>query len=145
MNSVLANVNSRLVPGLLPSLGGLYPEILGPLYRFDLNLKKTDWFLDQTEVFDEQALKELDSYIEILQNSSEFIENDRADILYSWDDYYTYEQRIKKLEEIVKFRSELLIGDSPIVKPDFKEYLDSKDFKRAYQCYSCHKPTGLNN
>lgn len=145
MNSVLFNVNARLVPGLLADLGGLYPEILGPLYRFDLNFKKIDWLLQEKEIFTEEDIDELDDYIEILTNASAFIETERSDILNTWDDIYTFELRKEKLDEIKQFKEALRPGYPAGERPELKSFIDSKDFKRAYQCYSCHKPTGLNN
>lgn len=144
MNSVLFNVNARLVPGLLPDLGGLYPEILGPLYRYDLNMKKMDWYIETTETFTEKEISELDTYIKTLETASTFIETERGEILQSWDDLYTYQMRKDKLLEVKNFSNQLKEGIQNLQKPELKTFLNSKDFKRAYQCYSCHKPTGLN-
>ena len=143
MNNVLFHVNARLVPGLLPDLGGIYPEIMGPIYRFDLNLKKLDWLLQVNETFTPEQLEELDSYIETLETASEFIEAERTDILNSWDDRYTFEQRKEKLQEIKEFREQLSSRQVPDNKPDLAPFIDSKEFKKAYQCYSCHKASGL--
>ncbi|WP_340200588.1 hypothetical protein [Ascidiimonas sp. W6] len=145
MNELLLNVNARLVPGALPPLGGLYPEIFGPLYRFDLNLKKMDWYIQTTEEFRTAEIEELDTYIETLEGASNFIETERSDILQSWDDLYTFEMRKEKLMEIKQYSEQLKEGRTNIQKPALETFINSKDFKRAYQCYSCHKPTGLNN
>ena len=143
MEEVLAQVNARLVPGNLPELGGLYPEILGPLYRFDLNLKKIDWLLQVNDTFTQEQIEELDTYIQTLETASKFIETERTALLNSWDDRYTFEQRKEKLQEIKEFRERLSSRQVSDNKPDLAPFIDSKEFKRAYQCYSCHKEPGL--
>ncbi|WP_340200590.1 hypothetical protein [Ascidiimonas sp. W6] len=145
MNDVLFNVNARLVPGLLPDLGGLYPEILGPLYRFDLNLKKIDWYIQTTEEFTMEQILELDTYIETLEGATNFIEKERSEILKSWDALYTFEMRKEKLMEVKQYSAQLKEGRTNIQKPALETFINSNEFKKAYQCYSCHKPTGLIN
>jgi hypothetical protein len=46
MNKLLASANSRLILGKVKT--NRLPDVLGPLYRFDLNIRKADWLLDQT-------------------------------------------------------------------------------------------------
>lgn len=145
MNEVLDQVNERLVPGALPPLGGLFPEIFGPLYRFDLNMKKMDWYIQKTDEFTSHHIKQLDTYIEQLEGATVFIENERTEILERWDDNYTFTMRKEKLDEVKKYSEKLKEGLSNIEKPELYSFLNSDDFKKAYQCYTCHKPTGLNN
>lgn len=143
MDNVLFHVNARLVPGLLPDLGGIYPEIMGPIYRFDINLKKVDWLLQVNDTFTQEQIDELDTYINTLETASKFIETERTKILDSWDDRNTFEQRKEKVQEIKAFRAQLIAEQVPDNKPNLSAFIDSKDFKRAYQCYSCHKESGL--
>lgn len=143
MNDVLLNVNARLLPGALADLGGKYPEILGPLYRFDLNLKKIDWLLRTEEELDDDELEDLKNYINILETSSAFIEEEQSDLLNSWPYKHTFDVRKEKMKEIKDFRQSILDGDSDIQRPQLAPYLDTKEFKKAYQCYSCHKTADL--
>ncbi|MEM9824681.1 MAG: hypothetical protein AAF985_26575 [Bacteroidota bacterium] len=143
MDEVLLNVNARLRPGALADLGGRYPEILGPLYRFDLNLKKIDWLLRTGDELDEDELEELKNYITILETSSAFIEEEQTELLSSWPHRHTFEERKEKMKEIKDFRQSVIDGDNSIPRPKLAPYLDTKSFKKAYQCYSCHKPAGM--
>jgi len=142
MNELLFHVNARFVPGSLPDLGGKYSEILGPLYRFDLNLKKLDWIFENNETLDENQLEDFDNIINILQTASNFIETDQKALLDSWLDKNTFYQRKEKLEEINNYRESLTNG-MIINKPFLKPFINSNDFKKAYQCYSCHRNSGL--
>ena len=143
MDEVLLNVNARLLPGALADLGGKYPEILGPLYRFDLNLKKIDWLFRTGEELDEDELEDLKNYINILETSSAFIEEEQGDLLDSWPHKHTFEERKEKLKEIKNFRQSIIDGDNNVQRPQLAPYLDTKEFKKAYQCYSCHKTAEL--
>ena len=142
MNELLFHVNARFVPGSLPDLGGKYSEILGPLYRFDMNLKKLDWIFQNNETLSESQLENLDDIIIILQTAIDFIETDRESILNSWLDKNTFYQRKEKLNEIKNYRENISNGTT-INKPFLKPFINSKDFKKAYQCYSCHRSSGL--
>ncbi|MBU2902985.1 hypothetical protein [Maribacter dokdonensis] len=137
METILFHVNARLLPGSLPDLGGIYPEIMGPIFRFDLNLKKIDNLLDQEEL-GEKEIEEIEFFINILDNSSEFVETERSELLQSWDHYNTYELRKFKLDEIKEYMDKVKQGNTS-GRPELSNFLDSKDFKKAYQCYSCHK------
>lgn len=143
MNFVLNNVNARLVPGRLEDLGGKYPEILGPIYRFDINLKKIDWMLETKKAFNERELRELDRYISFLDTSSHFVETKKKHILDTWIHKATFEERKEKLQEIKAFRASFEGGVPTQKAPTSAVYLNSKSFKKAYQCYSCHRDSGL--
>lgn len=143
MDELLFHVNARLVPGSLADLGGRYPEILGPLYRFDLNLKKLDWIIQTNDQFSETELEALDYHIQILETASNFIKNERTALLNSWDDKNTFDERVAKMEQIKAFRQNIEQTNQLLGKPDLKSFINSGSFKRAYQCYSCHKPSGL--
>ncbi len=143
MDELLFHVNARLVPGTLADLGGRYPEILGPLYRFDVNLKKLDWFFNKNEKYDEKQLEEIDYHIQILETASNFIQNDRTALLDSWDNKDTFYERLEKLDQIKVFREKIEEANANLKKPELASFINSADFKSAYQCYSCHKPSGL--
>ena len=140
---LLFNVNARLVPGALADLGGLYPEILGPLYRFDLNLKKINWLLDTGGELDKEELRDLEEYITTLETASAFVEEEQAELLNSWPYTYTFEERKEKMQEVKDYQQSLINGDLTVPRPRLAPYLDSKTFKKAYQCYSCHKTAEL--
>jgi len=142
-DQLLFNVNARLVPGALADLGGLYPEMLGPLYRFDLNLKKINWLFDTGGELDEKELEDLSDYITTLETASAFVEEEQADLLNSWPYFSTFEERKVKMEEVKDYQQSLLNGSSGTPRPTLAPYLNSKDFKKAYQCYSCHKTAEL--
>jgi len=143
LNFVLNNVNARLVPGRLEDLGGKYPEILGPIYRFDINLKKIDWMMETKKVFNERELRELDRYISVLDTASHFVETKKKRILDTWIHKATFEERKQKLREIKDFRASFNGGTPTQKAPTHTVYLNSKSFKKAYQCYSCHRNSGL--
>jgi len=143
MDELLFHVNARLVPGTLADLGGRYPEILGPLYRFDLNLKKLDWIIQSNENYSDKDLQDLDYHIQILETASNFIQNERTALLNSWDDKNTFDDRLVKMQQIKTFRQNIEATNRLIEKPELKSFINSDKFKRAYQCYSCHKPSGL--
>lgn len=143
LNFVLNNVNARLIPGRLADLGGRYPEILGPIYRFDINLKKIDWMLETKKVFNESELRELDLYISVLDTASHFVETKKKHILDTWIHKDTFEERKQKLRELKDFRASFDGGIPMLKAPAYALYLNSKSFKKAYQCYSCHRDSGL--
>jgi len=139
MEGVLNTYNTKLiVPGTLPTIGGKYPEILGPLYKFDVNLKKVDWMLRNSTVFTQDQVNELDLYIGIMNTIINYIETQKSILLNTWKDKHTFQMRKDKLNEIKSFRQNLY---NP--KPILNEFINSNEFKRAYQCYSCHAPSGL--
>lgn len=143
MDKVLFNVNARLVPGALRDLGGKYPEILGPLYRFDLNMKKADWLLHKTNEVNDADIKALEDLIITLETASSFIETNKKALLDSWDHKATFEQRKEKLGELKNYLAAVSAGRKDAPKPDLATFINSKAFKKAYQCYSCHKASGL--
>jgi hypothetical protein len=143
MNSTLFNINARLVPGSLRDLGGRVPEILGPLYRFDINLKKLDWTLKQHQKMSPQDIASIKTYIGTMDNASDFIETNRKKILDAWVYKETFTQRKQKVLEIKEYVNAISTGKNDTPKPDLAPFIDSKDFKKAYTCYGCHQATGL--
>jgi hypothetical protein len=132
MDELLFIVNARLNPNNLPDLGGRPPEIFGPLYRFDLNLKKIDHIFRNNETITGSNLDEVNESLASLNLASSFIENEKPHVLEKWADKSTFYERKDKLNEIKAF----LNGDGE--KPYLREFIRGKNFRRAYQCYSCH-------
>ncbi|MBE7169183.1 MAG: hypothetical protein INR73_01240 [Williamsia sp.] len=143
MDEMFADVNARLVPGSLPDLGGKYPEILGPIYRFDMNLKKTDWLLSQHKPLSADELQQLDGYINTMDVASNYVMTQKKPLLNSWFQKPTFDERIDKLNQLKTYRAKLAEGSAGAAKPELTNYLNSKSFRKAYQCYSCHKTSGL--
>jgi len=140
MEDLLFTVNSRITPFNLENLDGLYPEIFGPIYRFDLNLKKVDFVLQNSEnKLNENEIMAIKRHIGYMETVSDAVSNDRADLLDSWADNNTFEERLQKLEEL-----KLYINNTDSQeKPNFTGYLNTVNFKKAYQCYSCHASSEL--
>lgn len=138
MEVLFKNVQERLVPGSLRDLGGLYPEILGPLYRFDLTMKKIDWFL-QKQTLTEVELAEINQYLTAMQTVMQFIETKKTALLNSWTDKDTYQMRKDKWQALRNYFD----NRATVEKPELASFINSKKFIRAYQCYSCHKSSGL--
>ena len=140
MDELLFHVNARLVPGTLADLGGLYPEILGPLYRFDLNFKKIHWILKQDFTPDEK-LEKIQPHLDIMNTALEFMETERGELLASWAQAHTVEQRKVWLEDFNQNKT-AIVNDIAF-RENMQQFIDSKDFKKAYQCYSCHRSSGI--
>lgn len=138
LNVLFKNVQERLVPGSLRDLGGKYPEILGPLYRFDLTMKKIDWYLKKNDLTGEE-LAEINQYLTAMQTVMQFIETKKTALLNSWIDKDTYELRKEKWQELRNYFDDRSIAK----KPELSSFINSKKFIRAYQCYSCHRESGL--
>ncbi len=143
MNLALFNINARLVPGSLRDLGGKVPEILGPLYRYDINLKKIDWTMKQKETFNKTEINDLKNYIKTLETATDFIETSREKILNAWIYKDTFEQRKAKIKELKNYVEAISTGNNNVVKPNLEVFINSKGFKKAYTCYGCHQNTGL--
>ncbi|TDE29414.1 hypothetical protein E0I61_09665 [Flavobacterium ranwuense] len=140
MEKVLNTYNTKLiVPGTLPSIGGKYPEILGPLYKFDVNLKKIDWMLTNNTLLSSTQINDLDMHLGIMNTIVNYIETHKSALLNTWRDKSTFQLRKDKLNEIKSFRQNLASYPKPILH----SFINSKDFKKAYQCYSCHANSGL--
>jgi hypothetical protein len=144
MSIPLFNINTRLVPGGLRDLGGRLPEILGPLYRFDINLKKVDWLMQQKSTLSESDITEIKKYVESLDRASNYILNDKRNILEAWNHKETFFERVQKVQDLKVY----LVNKSLNTKTarqtlDLESFIDSKGFKKAYTCYGCHQKTGL--
>jgi hypothetical protein len=143
MNLALFNINTRLVPGSLRDLGGRVPEILGPLYRFDINLKKLDWTLKKHQKMTSEDLASIKTYLGTLDVASDFIGTNKKKISDAWVYKETFTQRKQKVLEIKEYINAISTGKNDIPKPDLAPFIDSKGFKKAYTCYGCHQVTGL--
>ena len=137
MEELLFIVNARLNPANLPDLGGRPPEIFGPLYRFELNLKKIDHIFKNNTTISGSNLVQVNESLASLELAANFIENERPHVLQEWADRDTFYARKEKLNKIRNF----LNGTEE--KPVLTDFINSREFKRAYQCYSCH--ANLNN
>lgn len=143
MNTVLDNINQRLVIGAIPDLNGRYAEIIGPIFRMDLNMKKVDWLLDQDSMVTDEKLEELDGYLKTIENLGNYISNDKGLLLNAWDYKETFTMRLDKLEELKQYKANMKNGRSAMQKPALEGFFTSKDFLQAYQCYNCHKQVEL--
>ena len=144
MDIPLFNMNTRLVPGALRDLGGRLPEILGPLYRFDINLKKIDFLVQQKSIHSEEDLSEINRYITSLDRASNYILNDKRSILEAWDYKETFFERVRKVQDLkAALVKHSLDKKAERQKIDLASFIDSKAFKKPYTCYGCHQKTGL--
>ena len=144
MDIPLFNINTRLVPGGLRDLGGRLPEILGPLYRFDINLKKVDWLIQQKNILSEDDITEIKKYMLSLDGTSNYILDNKRDILQAWNYKETFYTRLQKLQDLKVYLVEQSLRKKNAPKTlDLTSFIDSKDFKKAYTCYGCHQKTGL--
>lgn len=138
LDILFVNAQARLVPGFLPDLGGKYPEILGPLYRFDLSMKKIDWYLKKSSLTELQ-LKYINTYLDNMKDAMKYVEEDKGKLLQTWADKNTFYMRKDKWKELRNYFDNL--GSLP--KPELRSFIDSKAFKKPYQCFSCHRSSGL--
>lgn len=136
MENVLEAYDKRLVvPGTLPSIGGKYPEILGPIYKFDINLKKLDWIISQhSGEWSKPDLDEIDKRLQTMSMITNYLELQKSELLSAWPSKSTYQDRKVMLNELRIYRNNI----STYPKPNFKNSINSVSFKKAYQCYSCH-------
>jgi hypothetical protein len=142
MTTPLFNLNTRLVPGSLRDLGGRLPEIMGPLYRFDINLKKVDWLIRKKENHTEEDLDEIKYYMTSLDRATNYIQNDKRNILEAWNHKETFFERVKKVQELKVYMLNKSLGKKA-ESPNLDVLINSKGFKKAYTCYGCHQDTGL--
>jgi hypothetical protein len=141
-NELFVHVNARLLPGTLPDLGGKFPEILGPLYRFDINLKRIEWLLSSQILTKEQKLEQLQRPLDVMKTSSDFVATEKWELLEAWPYKQSFYSRIKMMDSINEYQKSMNHGH--ILKvPDIRTYVNKKEFKQAYQCYSCHVSSGL--
>ena len=142
MDRLLTTANARLSAGNLKS--NKFPDIFGPIYRFDLNFKKADWVIHQKEKMDKNDVKQLMQYIGTLDFVTNFLDNDDISIkmVNAWKYKVTIQQRKEKVKELKDYVNSIIAGKE-IKKPEFATYLNSKEFNKAYACYTCHQPTGL--
>ena len=143
MNTVLDNINERLVIGAIPDLNGRYAEILGPMFRMDLNMKKVDWLLNQESIMTDERLKEIDEYLDTIESLGKYISVDKGLLLDAWDHKETFKLRLKKLEELKKYKAGIRANETTAQKPELEAFFTSKDFLQAYQCYNCHMKVEL--
>jgi hypothetical protein len=134
MNRLLFNVNARVVPGMLED-EGRYAEMIGPLYKFDLNMKKIDWLIHLDRELSTEDLRQFDNSLECMDVASTFIEEERKHLLDSWMYKESYYERKKKFNEIQEYRKNLDYNK----KPNIESLISSKSFRKAYQCYTCHQ------
>ena len=135
MNLVLENLNKREVPNLKDK----YQAIIGPIYKFDINLKKIDWYLQKDKI-SSSDLQETKGYISKMENISQDIQVNRSGVLNKWTFKDTFYQRISKLDEIKNYFDKLDIEKANSKKPNLSPFFTTKNYLQAYQCYNCHKP-----
>ena len=88
-------------------------------------------------------LQQLDNYINVMEGTSGYVVTQKKALLDSWFQKPSFDQRISKLGELKAYRAAMAAGNSSVSKPELATYLNSVSFRKAYQCYSCHKPSGL--
>ncbi|MEL6863505.1 MAG: hypothetical protein AAFP19_03755 [Bacteroidota bacterium] len=143
MDVVLKNLNDRLILGAIPDLNARYAEILGPTFRFDLNMKKVNWMINDQEEMSKEQIAELDTYIRMMDTLSNHVLYDKTVLLDSWNHKETItEVRIDRLNELKAYR-ESLDTETPLPKPELSPHFTSKEFLQAYQCYNCHQDVKL--
>ncbi len=140
LDLLLKQINERLGPEAVPSLDGQITEIIGPLYRMDLNIKKIDWLFKNNPTLSHEQIDELKQYLDVIDVAANSIEVSRASVLEVWKDNKTYYERKDKVDAI-KAYWKALKGGVETERPELESFIDSKDFKRAYQCFACHQLT----
>lgn len=140
MDYLFSNLQSKLYPGSLPDLGGKFPELVGPLYRFDLLFKKVDWLMKKPDLT-ELDLATIQLHITTMETIVKYIETDKKVLLDAWPYKNTLAGRKIKLEQVKTY----LADDEHQALPVMTDFFTSREFTRAYQCYSCHKDAGLGS
>jgi len=143
MNIVLSNLNNRLIIGTIPDLNGRYAEILGPMFRFDSNMKKLDWIINDDGIENINQIDSLKSYIDTLEEIRNYILNDKELLFNDWEYKTTLLERYDKLEEIKNYTNSLLNNPNQQNNLELESFFKTKNFLQAYQCYNCHKPVDL--
>lgn len=134
MNVALFNLNTRE----LPPYTDRYPGLIGPVFRFDLNMKKVDWLLNGKAELPQEDLQEIKSYISTLDSIGNDIQTNKKALLDAWPYKETIKMRMDKLEEIKTYVSNHH-SNSNGQKPELAPFFTSKNFLQAYQCYNCHR------
>ncbi|GAA3648257.1 hypothetical protein Q4Q40_09450 [Flavivirga jejuensis] len=140
LNLLLKQINERLGPDAVPSLGGQTTEIIGPLYRMDLNIKKIDWLFKSNPILSQDQINELKEYLDVTDVAANSIEVSRASVLEVWKDNKTYYERKDKISAIKEYWEAARQGKKA-ERPELESFIDSKNFKKAYQCFACHQLT----
>lgn len=141
METILRTYDKRLVvPGTLPDIGGKFPEILGPIYKFDVNLKKIDWTIEQQKgEWSAEELEKFDENLKTMNMITNYLELQKSKLLNAWPYRASYQKRKEMLDEIRIYRNNI----NTYPKPELKHGINSVLFKKAYQCYSCHANSNM--
>jgi len=138
METVLSNLNEKLVIGSIPDLNGRYAEILAPIFRFDLNMKKIDYMLNHNNVLNSQEINDLEAIITILSQIKEYVSEHKQFLFEKWKYKETISERFKKLDELKTYVEVLKNQKDPLGDFILDDHFKSKNFLQAYQCYNCH-------
>ncbi|MBE7169187.1 MAG: hypothetical protein INR73_01260 [Williamsia sp.] len=133
MDIALFNLNTRP----LPAYTDRFPGLIGPVFRFDLNIKKVDWLLNRKNTLTQEDLQEIKAYAFTLDSIGNDIRTNKKALLDVWPYKETIKMRTDKLEEIKKWVADY--GSKNNEKPQLKPFFISKNFLQAYQCYNCHR------
>ncbi|WP_340202359.1 hypothetical protein [Ascidiimonas sp. W6] len=137
MNIVLKNVTDRLNPEVLPEDDINYIGLLGPVYILDLITKKLDHTFNNSESISAEELEQINFFVNTLFTVKDIILNDRTVLYNSWDFKETVDLRFQKMQEIKSYVNDLNSGINSEI-PELNEFFKTRDFRQAYQCYSCH-------
>ena len=136
MEIALANLNSRA----LPPFKDRYAGLLGQIFRFDLNLKKVDWLLHKNEQLSKAELTNIAGYLTVLDSIKNNVEQDKKELLNSWEYKQTIYERMDKLGEVKSYVKAKSSGNDNVLKPQLTPFFTSKNYLQSYQCYNCHRP-----
>ena len=136
MEVALANLNSRA----LPPFKDRYAGLLGQVFRFDLNLKKVDWLLHKNEQLSKAELADISGYLSVLDSIKNNVEQDKKELLGSWEYKQTIYERMDKLSEVKNYVKAKSFGNDHVSKPQLSPFFTSKNYLQSYQCYNCHRP-----
>lgn len=135
MNIVLANLNARPVP-YFPNR---FATMVGPLFRFDMNMKKVDWLIQKDRSLTTDELAEIRQYIATMNEVRVDVNTTRKALLDQWPYKSTVALREAKLTQIEQYVEAVQRGQTNVAKPQLSVFFSSKDFLQAYQCYNCHR------
>jgi hypothetical protein len=138
MNVVLTNLNDKLTIGSIPDLNGRFAEILGPIFRFDSNMKKIDWLLNYNDIANYEEINELNEHIQILQELKDYVFETKQFLFNDWSYTNTLEERFSKFEELKNLINQIDIDPNYQEEIELTSFFKTKNFLQAYQCFNCH-------
>jgi len=142
MEVILDNVIDRMQPEDLPTTNDNHTSVLVGIYQMDIVMKKVDWMIQQPRELSKREVNMIKSYVLRMNITEQTIIEDGVEVLARWEFLSTFKERQNKVAEIENYMAELKEGKNP-PKPNLAPFFQSKNFRQAYQCYSCHKSPDL--